>query len=53
MKCTLFGQYALNAFLASRGDQHVVVTLHYCNVKTFPSMSLSPIITNYYIYRNL
>jgi len=25
----------LNAFLASREDQYVVIALHYCKVKTF------------------
>ncbi|XP_027922837.1 uncharacterized protein LOC114180740 [Vigna unguiculata] len=37
LECTLFGQYVdmLNAFLASGEDQHVVIALHYCKVKTF------------------
>ncbi|XP_027941100.1 uncharacterized protein LOC114194891 [Vigna unguiculata] len=37
LECTLFGKYVdmLNAFLASGEDQHVVIALHYCKVKTF------------------
>jgi len=36
LECTLFGQYVdlLKAFLASGEDQHVVIALHYCKVKT-------------------
>jgi len=46
MECTLFGQYIdmLNAFLAFAKDQHVVIALHYCKVKTFQGMSLSQFI---------
>ncbi|XP_027927588.1 uncharacterized protein LOC114184479 [Vigna unguiculata] len=56
LECTLFGQYVdmLNAFLASGEDQHVVIALHYCKVKTFQDkvsiqncMNYTKIIFNY------